>query len=943
MAYNANDRSWYAVLLRFVLTLGLLNAVSCVASELHVCATERGEVLCEPDAVCMPFGCVPQSAVVACANLGAEAMCQVGAVQGRCFAGACITVICGDGLQGATEACDDGNTTDGDGCSANCASNETCGNGVLDPGEACDDANLADDDGCHANCEIPRCGDGIIDAAFGEQCDAGTTNSDAPDAPCRLNCQLPRCGDGIADPSRSEQCDDGNFDATDRCHPDCQLPRCGDGIVDVGLGEQCDPNPLQASAADSAIPGLSHDGCTAMCLLETPSWQEIQPGLTARSNHTLVSDPVRQRVVLFGGDTRAGLSDETWEFDGETWARIATTHGPSPRAGASAAYDASRQVVVLFGGRTNSGRSTETWEYDGVDWRQRQLVHAPPATGAIVYSPALQKTIFFGGANGETWAYDGADWEPVTTSIAPSAREGHQLVYDGANGRIVLFGGNLFNQQYAFVNDTWTFTASGWLQLTSTSSPAARSLYTITYDEQRQRVVLFAGQPFYRDTWELDAAQWVRRTTVTSPLGRRGSAMAYAHAGQRPLLFGGFAVIDGGYELSDETWLLQSDWQRITTTPLPPPRYSGGMAYDRLRNVMVVFGGYSDGSSGHNTWEFDGYSWKQVLGPQPPLRHFVKMVYADHLQAIIMYGGEGHTDTWRYDATGWQLQFTPQRPDATSGFDLTYDLHRQRVVLFGGDDGNFAYNDLWEFDGTTWTMRAEIGAPRPAPRQSAAIAYDASRRVLVMFGGYAYNDDGTQGNENDTWEFDGTLWRRMDTASPVPPKRVQGVLKAVPELSGVVLFSGFGEGVRLGDTWLYQAQTWRKMQTAVAPAARNAAAMDYDQVLGRLIAHNGWAITGQSNDTWAFSVSNASAPRDACRNVTEDSDGDGRVGCGDATHPADPDCWGRCTPFCPPTSLPLVPASAAWPAGCRTDQPRCGDGVCNPALEDRALCPTDCL
>ena len=169
MAYNANDRSWYAVLLRFVLTLGLLNAVSCVASELHVCVTERGEVLCEPDAVCMPFGCVPQSAVVACANLGAEAMCQVGAVQGRCFAGACITVICGDGLQGATEACDDGNTTDGDGCSANCASNETCGNGVLDPGEACDDANLADDDGCHANCEIPRCGDGIIEAAFGGQ------------------------------------------------------------------------------------------------------------------------------------------------------------------------------------------------------------------------------------------------------------------------------------------------------------------------------------------------------------------------------------------------------------------------------------------------------------------------------------------------------------------------------------------------------------------------------------------------------------------------------------------------------------------------------------------------------------------------------------------------------------------------------------------------------
>ncbi|HJL48693.1 MAG TPA: hypothetical protein RMG45_22730, partial [Polyangiaceae bacterium LLY-WYZ-15_(1-7)] len=45
---------------------------------------------------------------------------------------------CGDGVRDAAEACDDGNTAGGDGCSADCRSAEVCGNGVVDPGELCD-------------------------------------------------------------------------------------------------------------------------------------------------------------------------------------------------------------------------------------------------------------------------------------------------------------------------------------------------------------------------------------------------------------------------------------------------------------------------------------------------------------------------------------------------------------------------------------------------------------------------------------------------------------------------------------------------------------------------------------------------------------------------------------------------------------------------------------
>jgi cysteine-rich repeat protein len=45
----------------------------------------------------------------------------------------------------------------GDGCSADCRSDETCGNGVLDAGEACDDGNALAGDGCDTACQIEAC------------------------------------------------------------------------------------------------------------------------------------------------------------------------------------------------------------------------------------------------------------------------------------------------------------------------------------------------------------------------------------------------------------------------------------------------------------------------------------------------------------------------------------------------------------------------------------------------------------------------------------------------------------------------------------------------------------------------------------------------------------------------------------------------------------------
>ena len=94
-----------------------------------------------------------------------------------CGDGAKTATYCGDGTVDPGEVCDDGNTTSGDGCSADCHSTEACGNSVVDVAshEQCDDGNTTAGDGCSADCHLEYCGNGKLDP--GEACDDGNNHN----------------------------------------------------------------------------------------------------------------------------------------------------------------------------------------------------------------------------------------------------------------------------------------------------------------------------------------------------------------------------------------------------------------------------------------------------------------------------------------------------------------------------------------------------------------------------------------------------------------------------------------------------------------------------------------------------------------------------------------------------------------------------------------------
>jgi len=96
-------------------------------------------------------------------------------------------------------------------------------------------------------------------------------------------------------------------------------------------------------------------------------WQDISTDLrpTARQGHAAFFDPLRERMLIFGGARQPDgvLLADSWEFDGELWLQVPNVNAPSARI-TTAAYYPEMAVTLLFGGQTNDatlGGAADTW------------------------------------------------------------------------------------------------------------------------------------------------------------------------------------------------------------------------------------------------------------------------------------------------------------------------------------------------------------------------------------------------------------------------------------------------------------------------------------------------------------------------------------------------------------------------------------------------------
>jgi hypothetical protein len=65
----------------------------------------------------------------------------------------------------------------------------------------------------------------------------------------------------------------------------------------------------------------------------------------------------------------------------------------------------------------------------------------------------LEFSGYMGTVDSTTWAWDGDCWSQLELGAGPAGRSGHAMTYDFQRQRVVLFGG----WARAFLADTWEF------------------------------------------------------------------------------------------------------------------------------------------------------------------------------------------------------------------------------------------------------------------------------------------------------------------------------------------------------------------------------------------------------------------------------------------------------------------------------------------------------
>merc|ERR1711998_137515 len=169
-----------------------------------------------------------------------------------------------------------------------------------------------------------------------------------------------------------------------------------------------------------------------------------------------------------------------------------------------------------------------------------------------------------------------------------------------------------------------------------------------------------------------------------------------------------------------------------------------------------------------------------------------------------------------------------------------------------------ALNDTW-----LWTLEdgwRELHLPR-APPGRAYHNLVATEHGVVLFGGRTFHQDVYEESFNDIWLFDGSSWTEIIYNALAPRPNARYAATFSPVSGGVLMFGGAGatENDHLADSWLLRINgstpsdfVWEQLQDFPAPRGRwcLSAVQCGD---GALIMGGSTGYRLFSNETWKWS------------------------------------------------------------------------------------------
>jgi hypothetical protein len=335
-------------------------------------------------------------------------------------------------------------------------------------------------------------------------------------------------------------------------------------------------------------------------------------------------------------------------------------------------------------------------------------------SNSVQISLQIPISVFNPGTNPE-------DWVQLSPAFSPQYRFSASTFYDTVRGKLILFGGSFGSEP---LNDTESWDGTNWTTVTvpPTSTPSARLGAAAAFDPVHQQGVMFGGvgpsNSLLSDTWLWNGTTWTLANTSSQPPGGRYDAMM-AWDGQHIVLYGGRNLQN---ELAD-TWIWDgANWSNVTPTNSPYQRDLAGMAYDSVRNKVVMFGGFSFQTNGDvaETWIWDGtaMTWTQLTPSNPPqARDSLSLAFDSIRGETILYGGyvsSSNTylpDTWEWDGAKWTPLTTAHSPGPRDFYAMAFDAGQANMVLFGGTNpasSSFYLNDTWILEGPYITSSATL-------------------------------------------------------------------------------------------------------------------------------------------------------------------------------------------------------------------------------------------
>ena len=248
---------------------------------------------------------------------------------------------------------------------------------------------------------------------------------------------------------------------------------------------------------------------------------------------------------------------------------------------------------------------------------------------------------------------------------------------------------------------------------------------------------------------------------------------------------------------------------------------------------------------------------------------------AASLDKLYLFGGRLGNSTstalnalYEFDGTTWTLKTAEGAngsPPVRGGACVAWDFSSKKLVVFGGDSGGATpalLGDTWEWDPTTnaWTQIMGTG---PAARRWSAMTYDPLRRGLILFGGETVLNGAPV---NDTWFYSNGTWTQLATPTPPPGRRLHSLVTRT-SYRDILLVAGQDAfqtpQIRFLDVWRWTGGTWIQVNTGgTHPHGTTANQAVYDEARERVVLQGGQGISvpntaggGQYGDLYGGSPS----------------------------------------------------------------------------------------